>query len=48
MAIVTITELFPGITGFGAKLHCAPAGIPLQESVTTPENADPVGATVRL
>jgi hypothetical protein len=51
MVKTTFAAAVPGKTELGAKLHCAPAGIPLQERVTTPENEDPdapAGATVKL
>jgi hypothetical protein len=44
----TFAELIPGTTEFGLKLQSAPDGTPVQERLTTPEKADPVGVIVRL
>jgi hypothetical protein len=48
IVVTTATEAFPGVTGFGVNLHCAPEGIPLQESVTALANDSPTGSTLKL
>ena len=49
MVIATVAALLAGVTGFGLKLHCAPAGRPpAQASVTALSNDVPTGWTVRL
>jgi len=46
--MTTAAELFPGVTGFGVKLHSETAGPPEHDRFTALVNNAPTGSTLRL